>query len=73
MGLLRGFMGKKEESMAGILERYMAKRVKDYDKLFFPISRRIGKQLDAEMKELISLFTQRLSERKQRVEELALP
>jgi len=38
MGLLRGFMGKREESMAGILERYMSKRVKDYDKLFFPIN-----------------------------------
>ncbi len=72
MGLLRGFVGKKG-SMAEILERYMSKRVKDYDKLFFPISRRIGKELDAEMRELISLFTQRLNERKQRVEELALP
>lgn len=72
MGLLRGFVGKKG-SMVEVLERYMSKRVKDYDKLFFPISRRIGKELDAEMRELISLFTQRLNERKQRVEELALP
>ncbi len=72
MGLLRGFVGKKG-GMVEVLERYMAKRVKCYDKLFFPISRRIGKDLDTEMRELISLFTQRLNERKQGVEELALP
>ncbi len=72
MGLLRGFVGKKG-SMVEILERYMSKRVKCYDKLFFSISRRIGQELDAEMKELISLFTRRLNERKQQVEDLALP
>jgi uncharacterized protein len=73
MGLLRGFIGKEEKSMVEILERYMSKRVKDYDMLFFPISRGIGKKLDAEMRELISLFTKRLNERKQTVEELELP
>lgn len=73
MGLLRGFIGKKEESMVEILERYMSKRAKDYDMLFFPVSRKIGKKLDAEMRELISLFTKRLNERKQTVEELQLP
>lgn len=72
MGLLRGFVGMKGSMVEG-LERYMSKRVKDYDKLFFPISQRIGKELDAETRKLISLFTQRLNERKQRVEELALP
>ena len=72
MGLLRGFMGK-EGGMVDILERYMSKRLKDYDKLFFPISQKIGKELDAEMRNLISLFTQRLKERKQNVEELTLP
>jgi len=72
MGLLRGFVGKKG-SMVEVLERYMTKRVKDYDQLFFPISRKIGKELDAEMRELISFFTQRLNERKQKVEELTLP
>jgi len=73
MGLLRGFIGKKEESMVEILGRYMSKRAKDYDMLFFPVSRKIGKKLDAEMRELISLFTKRLNERKQTVEELQLP
>ena len=72
MGLLRGFMGK-EGGMVEILERYMSKRLKDYDKLFFPISQKIGKELDTEMRNLITLFTQRLNERKQKVEELTLP
>jgi len=72
MGLLRGFVGKKG-SMVEVLEKYMSKRVKDYDKLFFPISRKIGKELDTEMRELISIFTGRLNERKQNVEELTLP
>jgi putative nucleotidyltransferase with HDIG domain len=72
MGLLRGFVGKTG-SMVSVLERYMSKRVKDYDKLFFPISQKIGKRLDAEMRTLIRLFTQRLDERKQNVHELTLP
>jgi uncharacterized protein len=72
MGLLRGFVGKKG-SMVEVLERYMAKRVKAYDKLFFPISQKIGKMRDEEMRKLIMLFTQRLNERKETVEELTLP
>lgn len=72
MGLLRGFVGK-EGSMVDVLERYIAKRVKTYDKLFFPVSQKIGKALDKEMRELITLFTQRLNERKETVEELTLP
>ena len=72
MGLLRGFVGKKG-SMVEVLERYMAKRVKAYDKLFFPISQKIGKVRDEEMRKLIMLFTQRLNERKETVKELTLP
>ena len=72
IGLLRGFVDKKG-SMMEILERYIAKRVKEYDKLFFPISQKIGKELDAEMRQLIALFTRRLNERKQTVEQLTLP
>jgi len=72
MGLLRGFVDKKG-SMMDVLERYMAKRVKEYDKLFFPISRKMGKELDAEMRKLITLFTKRLNERKESVEQLILP
>lgn len=72
MGLLRGFVGKKG-CMVEVLEKYMSKRVKDYDKLFFPISRKIGKLLDTEMRELISIFTRRLDERKHKVDELTLP
>ena len=72
MGLLRGFVGKKG-SMVDVLERYMAKRVKAYDKLYFPISQKIGKARDEEMRKLIMLFTKRLNERKETVEELTLP
>ncbi|MHC4574350.1 MAG: HD domain-containing protein, partial [Planctomycetota bacterium] len=72
MGLLRGFVGK-QGSMVEVLERYMAKRVKAYDRLFFPISQKIGRARDQEMRQLISLFTKRLNERKQTVEELTLP
>jgi putative nucleotidyltransferase with HDIG domain len=72
MGLLRGFVDKKG-SMMNVLERYMAKRVKEYDNLFFPISRKMGKELDDEMRKLIALFTKRLNERKESVEQLTLP
>jgi len=72
MGLLRGFVDKKG-SMMDVLERYMAKRIKEYDKLFFPISRKMGKELDVEMRKLITLFTKRLNERKESVEQLILP
>jgi putative nucleotidyltransferase with HDIG domain len=72
MGLLRGFIGKKG-SMVSVLERYMSKREKAYDKLFFPTSQRIGKDLDKEMKDLIALFTKRLNERKHDVEKITLP
>lgn len=72
MGLLRGFVDKKG-SMIDVLERYMAKRVKEYDKLFFPVSRKMGKELDTEMRKLIALFTKRLNERKESVEQLILP
>jgi uncharacterized protein len=72
MGLLRGFVDKKG-SMMEVLERYMAKRVKEYDNLFFPISQKIGKELDTEMRQLIKLFTKRLNERKQTIEQLRLP
>lgn len=72
MGLLRGFVDKKG-SMMDVLERYMAKRVKEYDNLFFPISRKMGKELDDEMRKLIALFTRRLNERKESVEQLILP
>ncbi len=72
MGLLRGFVDKKG-SMMDVLERYMAKRVKEYDKLFFPVSQKMGKELDDEMRKLIALFTKRLNERKESVEQLTLP
>jgi hypothetical protein len=39
MGVLRGFVGKKG-SMVEVLERYMAKRVKAYDKLFSQSAKR---------------------------------
>ncbi len=72
MGLLRGFVGKSG-GLLKVLEMYMKKRVKDYDKLFFPYSRKIGKELDVEMRGLIKLFTKRLNERKHDIEELDLP
>lgn len=72
MGLLRGFVDKKG-SMMDVLERYMAKRVKEYNKLFFPVSQKMGKELDTEMRKLIALFTKRLNERKESVEQLTLP
>jgi putative nucleotidyltransferase with HDIG domain len=72
MGLLRGFIGKTG-SMVSVLERYMSKREKAYDRLYFPASQRMGKELDEEMKKLIDLFTMRLNERKHDVEKIMLP
>jgi hypothetical protein len=72
MGLLRGFIGKKG-SMVKVLELYMSKREMAYNELIFPTSQRIGKELDEEMKVLITLFTKRLNERKHDVEKITLP
>lgn len=69
MGLLRGFIGK-EGSMGDILNKYMDKRLEDYSKLHFKVSKRIGDAKNQEMEFFIELFADRLSTRMKSIEDI---
>ena len=69
MGLLRGFIGK-EGSMGDILNKYMDKRLEDYSKLHFEVSKRIGNAKNQEMEFFIELFADRLSTRMKSIEDI---
>jgi HD superfamily phosphodiesterase len=69
MGLLRGFIGK-EGSMGDILNKYMDRRLEDYSKLHFEVSKRIGNAKNQEMEFFIELFADRLSTRMKSIEDI---
>jgi len=71
IGVLRGFIGKSG-SIAEILEAKMKTRVKDYAKLHFDESKRIGKTLNEETLRFIDLVSRELKKRKASIEELEL-
>lgn len=67
MGMLRGLMGKQGSTEA-ILENRMQKRLGDFEKLHFEVSREIGNALHQETLEVVDRFRDALDER---AEELA--
>ena len=69
MGLLRGFIGK-EGSMGFILNKYMDKRLDDYSKLHFEVSKRIGDAKNQEMEFFIELIQDRLNTRMKSIEHI---
>ncbi|QEE17688.1 HD domain-containing protein [Promethearchaeum syntrophicum] len=69
MGLLRGFIGK-EGSMGEILNKYMDKRLDDYSKLHYDVSKRIGDAKNQEMEFFIELIQDRLNNRMKSIEHI---
>ncbi|MHA2295997.1 MAG: HD domain-containing protein [Candidatus Hodarchaeales archaeon] len=69
MGLLRGFIGK-EGSMQGILEKYMERRKRDYDKLNYDYSRELGMGQAQELDGFSALIQKRLDDRMSSIEDI---
>jgi uncharacterized protein len=71
IGVLRGFIGKSG-SIAQILEQKMKTRVKDYEKLHYEESRKIGKKLNEQTLSFIAYIRKELEVRRASIEELEL-
>ena len=69
MGLLRGFIGK-EGSMQEILEKYMASRQLDYEKLNFEYSRELGMMGAQELEGFSHVIQKRLNDRMSSIEDI---
>jgi putative nucleotidyltransferase with HDIG domain len=59
MGMLRGLMGKRGSTEA-IVESRIKKRLGDYDRLHFDVSRRMGEALHADTVEIVDRFREAL-------------
>jgi len=70
MGLLRGFIGKRGDSMEHILTEYMERRKQDYDKLNYDFSKAVGNDLHQELLEFVITIEKRLSERMASIEQI---
>lgn len=68
MGLLRGFIGK-EGAMDKIMNKYMDKRLTDFDKLHFKVSKEIGEEHFQMMNAFIQIFDERLKIRMASIED----
>ena len=69
MGLLRGFIGK-EGSMQEILEKYMARRQLDYEKLNYDYSRDLGMMGAQELEGFSHVIQKRLDDRMSSIEDI---
>jgi putative nucleotidyltransferase with HDIG domain len=69
MGLLRGFIGK-EGSMQEILEKYMARRQLDYEKLNYEYSRDLGMMGAQELEGFSHVIQKRLDDRMSSIEDI---
>ncbi len=71
MGMVRGIMGKKG-SMEYILEDRIKKRLADYDKLYFDVSREFAKPFYDETLEVVDILLKALKKRLREIDELEL-
>jgi len=71
MGMVRGIMGKKG-SMEYILEDRIKKRLADYDKLCFDVSREFAKPFYEETLEVVDILLKALKKRLKEIGELEL-
>ncbi|NHI93911.1 MAG: HD domain-containing protein [Candidatus Lokiarchaeota archaeon] len=69
MGLIRGFLGK-EGSMDKILTTYMERRLKDYEKLNFKVSKDMGDWKQQELEGFVMFLQKRLDDRLSSIEDL---
>jgi putative nucleotidyltransferase with HDIG domain len=74
LGMLRGMMvGSVNWSMEEIIENRLRKRKRDFEKLHYPASRELGKQLYDETLQLIEFIQQSLDQRCLEINDLDLP
>jgi len=71
MGLIRGFLGK-EGSMDKILTTYMDRRLEDYDKLHFNVSKDMGDWRQQELEGFVMFLQKRLEDRLSSIEHIFL-
>jgi len=69
MGTVRALMGKKG-TMREIIESKVHTRMQDYDKLFFPASKKIGKKAHQETIQMCRSLKEKLKERIEEIEEM---
>jgi HD superfamily phosphodiesterase len=69
MGLLRGFIGK-EGSMQDILEKYMQRRQRDYNKLHYEVSKELGMGQAQELEGFSAVIQKRLDDRMSSIEDI---
>ena len=72
MGMIRGIMGKRG-SIKGILENRSRKRLMDYKKLYFDVSRDIGEKLYSETVEIVTELLNALETRLNNINDIRLP
>ena len=74
MGMLRGMMvGAADQSMEDIIENRLEKRKKDFDRLYFQVSRELGRKLYEETLKLIDFIRDSLNQRSIEISKLNLP
>jgi len=72
IGILRGIMGKKG-SIEEIVEKIIAKRSSDYDKLLLPISRHLGAQAHQDTVFFLARLREEMNRRLEEIELILLP
>ena len=72
MGMLRGLMGKRGSTQF-IIEDRIRKRMGDYDRLHFVVSRRIGEALHRDTVDVVERFRRALSEEARRLAQIRWP
>lgn len=73
-GMLRGMMvGNVDRSMEDIIENRLKKRKKDYERLYFQVSRELGRTLYDETLQLIDMIQNSLNQRYSEISKLNLP
>ena len=72
MGMIRGLIGKRG-STEFIIEDRIAKRLGDYDRLHFDVSRRIGEALHADTLTIVARFREALKEEVRQLHRIPWP
>lgn len=72
MGMLRGLIGKRG-STETIIEDRIQKRLGDYGRLHFPVSRRMGESLHADTLDIVALFREALKEEVRQIHRIRWP
>ncbi len=72
MGLIRGVMGKKG-SIKEVLENRSRKRLRDYKRLYFDVSRQLGETLYEETVEIVHQLLNALEDRLNDINDIQIP